>query len=138
VATDAERRKYKMKKFTSENNVRIQVERVDQNPVMADWKDANHFKVTLKMDRRQLTTYFSQGYGISGEPDAASVLYCLASDAAGYENARNFEDWASEYGYDTDSRKAERIYKVVERQTKKLKNFLGDKYEELLWETERL
>ncbi|MCK9460691.1 MAG: hypothetical protein M0R80_13715 [Proteobacteria bacterium] len=124
--------------FINANKIRITNEWADTNRNNPDWKDANHYKVVLKMDNRQLTTYFSQGYGISGEPTAESVLNCLASDTSGFENARNFEDWANEYGYDTDSRKAERIYRVIERQTKQLKRFLGDKYDELLYDTESL
>jgi hypothetical protein len=66
------------------------------------------------------------------------VLDSLASDAAGYENSPDFGDWCGEYGYDEDSRKAERIFKDVERQSAKLKKFLGDDlYETLLWDTER-
>jgi len=72
-------------------------------------------------------------------PDAAHVLDCLASDASSYENAQSFEDWASEFGYDTDSRKAERIYRIVKRQAEQLKRTLGDEaYQELLWNTKRL
>jgi hypothetical protein len=127
------------KQFATKNGITIKSEFVDANLNAPDWKDANHFRVTLKMKGKQLTTYFSQGYGISGEPQAADVLDCLASDAAGFENARSFEEWASEYGYDTDSRKAEKTYKVIEKQADKLKNFLGDDlYKELLWNTERL
>jgi len=38
---------------------------------------------------------------------------------------RRSEDWCAEYGYDTDSRKAERTFRAVERQTKALKRMLG-------------
>jgi hypothetical protein len=60
-------------------------------------------------------------------------------DASGAENARNFEDWASEYGYDTDSRAAERTYNVVVKQAAELREFLGAAdYKFLLNEVERL
>ena len=86
-----------------------------------------------------MTIYFSQGPAIAREPSAADVLDCLASDAAGYESAGSFEDWASEYGYDTDSRKAERTYKAVEKQAADLARILPvDAYNDLLWHTERL
>ena len=121
------------------NKISISVEWADENKNAPDWKNANHYKVTLKRSGRQLTTYFSQGYGISGEPTTESVLDALASDSSGVENARSFEDWADEYGYDTDSRKDEKLFKVCERQADKLKRFLGDElYEDLLWNTERL
>ncbi|MOA20040.1 hypothetical protein D3C78_1404570 [compost metagenome] len=41
-------------------------------------------------------------------PCAASVLYNLIEDARGAD--QNFLDWCGDYGYDTDSRKAEKIY----------------------------
>lgn len=128
-----------MKSFIERNRIKINSEWADENKNAPDWKDANHYKVTLRMGKKQLTTYFSQGYAISGEPKADDVLDCMASDAAGIENARSFEDWASEYGYDTDSRKAEKIYNVCVTQAEKLKAFLGDTlYNNLLWDTERM
>lgn len=72
-------------------------------------------------------------------PRLADVLDCLASDANGYDNSRNFEDWASDYGYDTDSRKAEATYRIVAEQAKGLRYFLGDNaYRELIEDVDRL
>jgi hypothetical protein len=128
-----------MKEFVEKNNVKIAVEYADENKNAPDWKNANHYKVTLRSNGKQLTTYFSQGYGITGEPKPEDVLSSLSLDSSGVENSRSFEDWAAEYGYDTDSRKAERIYKVCEKQANKLKTFLGDDlYQELLYHTESL
>ena len=100
---------------------------------------SRHFLVTLRSGRFSMRVPFSQGSAHTSEPTAADVLDCLASDAAGYENSKSFEDWCGEYGYNTDSRKAHRIFKVVERQAAKLQSLLGrDNYETLLWNTERL
>lgn len=41
-------------------------------------------------------------------PSAASVLSCLILDA--WALAYSFEGWASEFGYDADSREAEAVY----------------------------
>ncbi len=125
--------------FVAQNNIKIACEWADRNPHMPDWNDANHYKCKLTMGRKQMTVYFSQGYGISHEPKTADVLNCLADDSAGVSNARSFEEWANEYGYDTDSRKAEKTYNVCVKQAARLLSFLGnDLYNELLWETERL
>jgi len=43
-------------------------------------------------------------------PEFADVLYCLVSDASVIDFP-GFEEWAREYGYDTDSRKAEQMYR---------------------------
>jgi len=128
-----------IQEFITENRISIKSEYADANKAAPDWKDANHYKVTLKYGRRQYTTYFSQGYGITGDPDAEGVLNCLALDSSGIENTSSFEGWCCEYGYDTDSRKAEKIFKVCERQAKKLKVFLGEHlYQQLLFNTESL
>lgn len=129
-----------VKAFVNRYDIRMTADMVDQNPNMTDqnWQ-ADHWKCVFKRGRKQMTTYFSMGLAHAREPEAPEVLDCLASEAAGFENARDFEDWASEYGYDSDSRTAERIFKVVARQSKALRQFLGDyAYEELLWRTDRL
>lgn len=125
--------------FVNENKIKMDVKRTDENKLNKEWKNANHYKVTLKYNVYQLTTYFSQGYGIDRDPNTEDVLNALASDSSMVENAGSFEGWANELGYDTDSRKAEKIYKVCIKQAEKLKSFLGDdKYQELLYNTESL
>ena len=128
-----------MKEFVARHNIKMACKRIDSNPHMPDWNDANHYKCKLTMGRKQMTVYFSQGYGISHEPEAADVLNCLADESAGVSNARSFEEWAEEYGYDTDSRKAEKTYKVCVKQAARLLSFLGEGlYNKLLWKTKRL
>jgi hypothetical protein len=90
----------------------------------------NDYKVTLKMERRQMTVDFHQGEGITKDPTAYDVLYCLIADASGIDSG--FEDWAREFGYDTDSRKAEGIYKTIQDNTKKLRKFLADRWDEFM------
>ena len=90
------------------------------------WQRSAHgWTVRLTYKRRSMTVDFWTGAAITAEPDAASVLECLCSDAAGIENARGFEDWAAEYGYDTDSREAEATFRACQRQTERLRRFLG-------------
>ena len=82
--------------------------------------------------REALTPYY--------RPELANILDCLASDSSSYENARNFEDFASDMGYDTDSRRAERIYNACGKLAKDLRFLLGGReaFEELMYEVERL
>jgi hypothetical protein len=100
-----------------------------------DWQgDADAWTVTLRYQGRRLTVPFFKGIGHHGaEPTADEVLECLLLDASGFENARDFEDFCAEYGYDTDSRTAERVYRDVERQTAGLKRLLGADFERALW-----
>jgi hypothetical protein len=125
------------KQFVRENRIRIQNKWVDQNPNNPDWKDAYHYKTVLRRGNKQLTIYFSTGYGWSSEPEAQDVLSCLVSDSYGLDQP--FEDWASDLGYDPDSRKAEKIFNTCKKQTEKLKRFLGEKlFEEIRNDVEPL
>lgn len=105
----------------------------DSNPNMEDdGGRSSHWRCTISYGKRRMTMIFTMGAGHCGrEPELAEVLSCLFLDASGYDNANGFEDWCSEYGYDTDSRKAERTYRAVERQAKQLRSILGDDYAKL-------
>ena len=123
----------------SQAGIKMVAELHHENPNMADSENMDHWRCVLKAGRSQFTVYFSMGAAHNGKaPKAADVLDCLASDACGFANARDFADWASEYGYDPDSRKAYHTYRIVEKQAKKLRKFLGESaYETLLWGIEQ-
>lgn len=128
-------------KFIADYGITARAERTDKlNP---DWGGYHHaYMVTLRnsTNGKRMTVPFYQGIANTEPPTAADVLDCLASDMASYENTEgSFEDWCEEFGFDTDSRKAERTYKAVERQSKRLEIFLGGwEVDTLLWGTERL
>lgn len=128
--------------FIEEQQLVMSVRAVRRNPHMQEQLPRN-FECTIAFEGRgyhePLTVYFSQGSAHKKPPTLAEVLDCLASDASGVDNAQSFEDWASEYGYDTDSRKAEATYRICEKQAQELKALLGqDAYTQLLYNTERL
>ncbi|KKM83615.1 hypothetical protein LCGC14_1307650 [marine sediment metagenome] len=129
-----------MSQFCRRAGISERTKEVESNPNMTDMPaGSRHFKVTLLCAGRQMTLHFSMGPGNTEEPTVEDVLNCAAMDAAGYENAEGFEDWASEYGYDIDSREAEKTYCAVRKQTAKLAKFLAtEQYNTLLWETESL
>lgn len=58
-------------------------------------------------------------------PAIADVMHSLICDA-GVLNSATFEDWASEYGYDPDSRKAEKIYRACLEIALQLRAGFGD------------
>lgn len=58
-------------------------------------------------------------------PNVADVLHSLCLDAE-VLNYCAFEDWASEFGYETDSRKAEGIYRECISIALKLRTVLGN------------
>ena len=103
-----------------------------------DWGEGSrHFKCRIERGtgprKRGFTLYYSQGSAHTENPTIGDVLESLSLDASSYENARGFEDWASELGYCSDSRKAEKVYKSIKRQAEQLKRVLGaDVYKQLL------
>lgn len=122
------------------------VDQVDANPWMTAetpederWaKEASHWKLMLKLRGKRLPTYFSQGAAHTEPPEIQDLLQSLALDAAGVENNPTFEEWAREYGYDEDSRKAEKSYNLTRKIAASLRKFLGDEfYRELLWDMEK-
>lgn len=58
-------------------------------------------------------------------PALADVMYALMLDADALNHA-NFEMWAAEYGYDIDSRTAERAYRACLMTGLTLRSMLGD------------
>lgn len=124
----------------------------------SDHANQDHWNVLFSCGKQRYQTSFYMGMGLRATrrgfenlgqprvistpkpPKAEDVLDCIASDAAGFINARGFEDWASEYGYDTDSRKAEATYRAVEAETIALRKLLGSEaaFQSLLFDTERL
>jgi hypothetical protein len=133
-----------IKTFIRKHRVTMSYDWTEANPSMSDpeWsRTANHFKVAIRAwengHHRQYTTYYSMCPGLDPDPQLDDVLSCLASDAAGIENARSFEEWASEYGFDEDSRKAEKIFKACQKSAARLRRLLGNEaYNELLWEVD--
>jgi len=96
-----------------------------------DWqRNAHGYTVQLRYQRRSMTVDFWCGSAITREPTAEDVLECLLSDASSADQP--FEQWAGEYGYDIDSRKAERIYRQVQRQTASVRRLLGPDYDKFL------
>lgn len=107
------------------NAVTIEITEGPEERYEGEWQ---HYAYTVELsyEGRKASFPWKQGLAHTSDPDAESVLENLLLDAQGYENATDFEDWASEYGYNTDSRKAEAIYNAVGEQTTKLRTLLGN------------
>ena len=99
------------------------------------YKTATHWKLVLTMDGRVMVVGYSQGSAHVDAPKVADVLDCLCSDATCPDT---FEDFCSEYGYDTDSRRAERTFKACLKSRDELREFLGDDFDAVVYEMERM
>src|SRR5262249_20478447 len=87
--------------------------------------------VVLRYKGRRMTVPFYMGPALAREPNAEDVMEALCSDASSAENS--FENWCGDYGYDTDSRRAERTYQAVQKQTAKLRRLLGDDFDRIVY-----
>lgn len=128
--------------FAAKYGITADIEPTDENPWMSSenggdqqWaRTANHWQITLKRGRKRFVTYFSQGSAATEDPEIKDLLHSLSMDARGVEDHQTFEQWAREYGYDEDSRKAEKSYNLTRKIANSLKKFLGDElYKEFLW-----
>lgn len=86
---------------------------VDRDP--NDWaRNASHWNIALTREgfgvKPTIYTEYSMGSAHKGAPNLADVMHSLHSDSRGVEGT-TFESWAADYGYETDSRKAESIYR---------------------------
>ncbi len=89
--------------------------------------------VALTFDGRKMTTPFYMGPAHAATPpDPCDVLESLLSDASMFDN-ESYGDWAADLGLDPDTAAARKTYKAVERQTGKLRRFLGEAYEDVLY-----
>jgi len=114
----------------------------DTRPGAETWTPgSSHWRVTLRIShenqptangavdftvtkKRRFTTWFSMGPALSGEPKVTEVLDCLLSDAQA--GSQDFSEFCGEFGYDEDSRKAEKTWKECAKTHERLTAFLGD------------
>jgi hypothetical protein len=64
------------------------------------------------------------------KPDPIEILWAIARDSDALEMV--FDDWASELGYNTDSRKAEAVYRACQDNALRLKKILPPAQIEML------
>lgn len=103
--------------------------RTTKRELSADERGWQHhtMKCMIAYKGRKLATTFKQGMAHESAPTAGDVLTCMFSDARSFADHGNFEEWAREYGYNSDSRKAESIYNACrETRAQLVAVFKGD------------
>lgn len=79
-----------------------------------DKEQRDIWRITLKNEKHTYKFNFGQSIAETGTmPTPYDVLACLTKYDVG-----SFENFCSDYGYDTDSRKAYKIYKAVLKEWK--------------------
>ncbi len=97
-------------------------------------KDANHpwehHAYTVKVTRgaESFETTYKQGMAHEDAPSLVAVVACLMSDARAGELG-SFETFCGEYGYDTDSRRAESTYNACRDTSAAMRRLLGEHFD---------
>jgi ATP:corrinoid adenosyltransferase len=88
------------------------------------------YQITLSNSRGKMTVKFGQSIANQGQaPTPYDVLTCLTK-----YDPEDFEWFCSNYGYDTDSRSAEKIYKAVCKEWQQVDRLFSSEELELLQE----
>ena len=116
------------------NNIKLSLARADytEEDYKDEWKKtANKYKARITYNKKSMTTSFYTGSGWEKDPELEDILGSILLDATYLDYS--FEDFANEMGYDPDSRTAEKIYKDIQKQAKKINRiFSKEEQEELL------
>ena len=114
--------------FAKKHNVKMKINSVNYCKHFSDDKEERYvFIITLSRNGKKYTFNFGQSIAAgSKEPTMYDILTCLEK----YES-RDFEDFCSNYGYDSDSIKALKTYKAVYKEYKAVVRLFGDIMEEL-------
>ena len=91
-----------------------------------DKESRDIFKCTFRRGKNSFSLIFGQSINQStgnggNEPTSYDVIACLQKYDVG-----SFENFCSEFGYDVDSRSAERVYKAVCKEFEKVDKFFTD------------
>ena len=113
--------------FAQKHGVALQILSSEYKSMWGEKQSRTVFKLRLKRNGKSYTFEFGQSIvNGSTDPSMYNVLACLTKYYVG-----SFEDFCSEFGYDTDSRKAERTYKAVCKEFAAVERLFSDVMEEL-------
>ena len=139
--------------FLTNTNTKLEIEYIGHGPFWEDDKESRDiYRFTIKKDGRQYSSKFGASIVNSGTakeaivrqvggpnhgkiirkrqaPRAYDILACLTKYDPG-----TFEDFCAEYGYDTDSRKAEKAYFSVQKEWEGVRRIWNEKEREQLAE----
>ena len=101
--------------FLKKHKITMTTVFLENAPYFPDDKDSRDvFRITLLKGKKKYSTKFGQsviqstGNG-NNHPTAYDLLTCITKSGPG-----SFEDFCSEFGYDNDSRSAEKTWKSVQ------------------------
>lgn len=87
------------------------------------------YRVTIARGAESYSTTYRQGTAHTHAPTLSQVVSCLLSDARSADENSTFESFCSEFGYDDNSRTAERVYRACQECASALRRILGEDYD---------
>lgn len=111
-------------------NIRLKVISSHYGSMKWDKQETKREIFKLQLRRKEKTYTFDFGQSIikgNQEPTLYDVLTCLQKYDVG-----SFEDFCGEFGYDEDSRNAEKIYNAVVKETEAMQRLFNDEELEIL------
>ena len=127
-------------KFLTDNNLNFRAT-LASTQTCPPWDDDKHvhgykYRITIsrKGESGRLAFDFWNSFSDSQngkDPTAYDALSCIRSDAYTPED---FSEFCSEYGYDEDSRKAHKIFKLADKFGRRIRAFFSDEEIEQLSE----
>jgi len=114
--------------FATKHGIKLIINSSEYRPYFADDKESRFvFNCTLTRNKKRYTFTFGQSISSGGEePTMYDILSCLQKYEVG-----TFNDFCGEFGYNEDSRTAERTYKAVCKEYNAVSRLFGDILDEL-------
>jgi hypothetical protein len=114
-------------KFAKDNGITISSVRVPNNPYMIGG-NMDHWKTTLRMEKRTYTFFFSMGKGWNGvEPPVTEVLESMRANMSYIRDGYTYEDFIHSIGVD-DSAAERRGWKAMLKDYARMERLLGEKF----------
>jgi len=113
--------------FATKHGVKLQILGSERKSMWDEQQSRTVFRVKLSRKGKSYTFEFGQSIAAGNEdPTMYDILTCLTK-----YDPESFDNFCSEYGYDTDSRKAEKTYKAVCKEFEAVDRLFGDVIDEL-------
>ena len=113
--------------FATKYCVKLQVLGCEYKPMWNEKQSRSVFKMRLKRNGKQYTFEFGQSIQAGNTEPALCVIFtCLTKS-----DPCSFDDFCADYGYDNDSKTAERTYKAVVKEYEAVDRLFSDVMDEL-------
>jgi hypothetical protein len=116
-------------KFLAKTGATIETKLLGSMPCFDDDKENRDvYMVTIKRDKKTWSFRFGQSIADSGisKPSDYDILAAITKSDPG-----TFADFCNDFGYDTDSRRAEKTYFAVQDEWSNVQRMFGDCLKEL-------